>query len=210
MKNKVLHVTGFFILWLSCHQLLAQTRTITGTVKDIQGEPLTGVTVLVKGTTTGTYSDEEGAYVLLVPPNAGVLEFKYLGFKTKAIDIGSTNVVNVSLEEDVLGLNEVVITALGIPKEKKALGYSTQSVSGDDMNKSGSGNALSELNGKVSGLTIINSAGTPGSGTYVRLRGVTSLTGNNQPLIIVDGIPIDNSVNVYDPTNAGFLATGAS
>ncbi|MEO6169316.1 MAG: SusC/RagA family TonB-linked outer membrane protein [Chitinophagales bacterium] len=210
MKNKLLHVTGFFIFWLACHQLSAQTRTITGTVKDIQGEPLIGVTVLVKGTTTGTYSDVDGAYALLVPPNAGVLEFKYLGFKTKAIDIGATNVVNVSMEEDVMGLNEVVITALGIPKEKKALGYSTQSVSGDDMNKSGSGNALSELNGKVSGLTIINSAGTPGSGTYVRLRGVTSLTGNNQPLIIVDGIPIDNSVNVYDPTNAGFLATGAS
>jgi TonB-dependent SusC/RagA subfamily outer membrane receptor len=210
MRNNFLKLSGFLILWLACLDVSAQVRTITGTVKDAKGEALVGVTVLAKGTVTGAYTDEDGNYVLALPQNAATIEFKYLGYKTMDVPVSSSNVVNITLEEDVLGLNEVVVTALGIPKEKKALGYSTQAVSGDDLNKSGSGNTLSELNGKVAGLTVINSSGTPGGGTYLRLRGVTSLTGNNQPLLIVDGIPVDNSINVYDPTNAGFQAGAAS
>lgn len=210
MRKNFLKVTGFFIVWLTCAHAIAQNRIITGMVKDAQGEALTGVTVLVKGTTTGTSTDEKGNYTLSVPPNGTSLDFKYLGYKTKTVSISTSNVINISMEDDVLGLSEVVITALGIAKEKKALGYSAESVDGETVNQTGSGNVLSELNGKVSGLTVINSAGTPGSGTYVRLRGVTSLTGSNQPLIIVDGIPIDNSVNIYDPVNTGFLATGAA
>ena len=210
MRKVIMRFTGFVIVWFTCMSAFAQTRIITGVVKDAKGEPLTGVTVLAKGTTTGAYTDENGEFSLAMPQNTTTLQFKYLGYKTKDVAIGSSNTINVTMEEDVLGLNEVVVTALGIPKEKKALGYSTESVGGDEVNQTGSGNALSELNGKVSGLTIINSAGTPGSGTYVRLRGVTSLTGSNQPLIIVDGIPIDNSINIYDPVNTGFTATGAS
>jgi TonB-linked SusC/RagA family outer membrane protein len=95
-----------------------------------------------------------------------------------------------------------VVTALGIRRDKRELATATQTINSDEINKSGSGNALSELNGKASGLTIINSSGDPGAGTYIRLRGVTSITGNNQPLMVVDGVPIDNSVNNYDATSA--------
>jgi len=210
MKNAIRILIAFLVMWLTGLGVHAQSRTITGKVKDSKGEGLPGVSVLAKGTTVGTYTEDDGSFTLAVPSGTTQLEFKYLGFKTSTVTLTSSNIMNVAMEEDVLGLNEVVVTALGIPKEKKALGYSTQAVSGDEMNKSGQGNPLSELNGKVSGLTVINSAGDPGAGTYIRLRGVTSLTGNNQPLIIVDGIPLDNSINIYDPVNTGFLAEGAS
>ena len=105
---------------------------------------------------------------------------------------------------------KVVVTALGIKREKRSLGYATQSIGSDQLNKSGSGNPLSELSGKASGITVINSAGDPGAGTYVRLRGVTSITGNNQPLMVIDGVPVDNSINNFDPTNLGFKASGAN
>jgi len=210
MKNAIRFLSAFILLWLSCMDAFAQSRTVTGKVKDAKGETLAGVSVIAKGTTVGTYTDDDGNFTLAVPSGISQIEFKYLGFKTQDVTLSASNVVNVSMEEDVLGLNEVVVTALGIPKEKKALGYSTQAVSGDELNQTGQGNPLSELNGKVSGLTVIQSAGDPGSGTYIRLRGVTSLTGNNQPLIIVDGIPLDNSINIYDPVNTGFTAATAS
>jgi len=107
-------------------------------------------------------------------------------------------------------MNEVVVTAIGIRREKRELGTATQTINADQLSKSGTGNPLSELNGKASGLTVVNSSGDPGSGTYIRLRGVTSITGNNQPLMVVDGVPIDNSINNYDPTSTGNLASGAN
>ncbi|HTB31183.1 MAG TPA: SusC/RagA family TonB-linked outer membrane protein, partial [Bacteroidia bacterium] len=116
----------------------------------------------------------------------------------------------ITMKNDALGLSEVVVTALGIPVEKKSLGTATQVVGGDEVNTSGTSNVMNELEGKVSGLTVISSAGDPGAGTFMNLRGITSLTGNNQPLMVVDGVPIDNSINVYDPTNAGFQASGAN
>lgn len=106
-------------------------------------------------------------------------------------------------------MTEVVVTALGIRREKRSLGYATQTIGSDQLNTTGTGNALNELSGKASGLTVINSAGDPGAGTYMLLRGVTSVTGNNQPLMVVDGVPIDNSANNYDPQFNGFQAGGA-
>ncbi len=210
MKNAIRILIAFLVMWVSGMSAFAQSRTITGKVTDAKGEGLPGVSVISRGTTAGTYTDDDGSFSFAIPSNITQLEFKYLGFKTETVTLTASNVVNVTLQEDVLGLDEVVVTALGIPKEKKALGYSTQAIGGEELNKSGQGNPLSELNGKVSGLTVINSAGDPGAGTYIRLRGVTSLTGNNQPLIIVDGIPLDNSINIYDPVNTGFLAATAA
>jgi TonB-dependent SusC/RagA subfamily outer membrane receptor len=210
MKNAIRFLIAFLVMWLSGMSAFAQSPTITGKVTDAKGEGLPGVSVIARGTMAGTYTEDDGSFMLAIPSNITQLEFKYLGFKTETVTLTAGNVVNVTLQEDVLGLDEVVVTALGIPKEKKALGYSTQAIGSDELNKSGQGNPLSELNGKVSGLTVINSAGDPGAGTYIRLRGVTSLTGNNQPLIIVDGIPLDNSINIYDPVNTGFLAATAA
>lgn len=202
MKHTFLHLTMIFVLVCGIQiSSFAQTRILTGTVKDAKGEAIMGASLLVKGTTTGTYTDVDGKFSLAVPADATTLVVKYLGMKTKEVAIGTSNTLDISMEEDVLGLDEVVVTALGISREKKSLGYATQGVNSSELNKSGTGNPLSELQGKVSGLTVISSGGTPGQGTYLQLRGVTSLTGSNQPLIVVDGIPLDNSVNGYDATS---------
>ncbi|HWB62701.1 MAG TPA: SusC/RagA family TonB-linked outer membrane protein, partial [Chitinophagales bacterium] len=120
-------------------------------------------------------------------------EVKYIGYKPKEVDIAKGN-FNVVLEQDVLGLDEVVVTALGIKKEKRALGYSVQDLGGNDVTKAGNPNALSALSGKVAGLDVTTSSGQPGSSVNLRLRGATSLyTGDNQPLIVIDGVPVDNS-----------------
>lgn len=183
---------------------LAQNRTITGTVKDNSGEPIIGASVVVKGTTTGTYTDVDGNFSLVVPPSATTLVVKYLGYKNTEMAIGANNVVNVTLEEDVLGLDEVVVTAIGIPTEKKALGYSVQDVSGDELTAAGNNNTLSALGGKVSGLQVINSSGSPGSSVYLELRGATSITGDNSPLFVIDGVPVDNSYLASgNPDNEG-------
>ncbi len=192
------------IAWLCvfvCMQSFAQDRTLTGKItskEDNNGIP--GVSVAVVGTTIGTTTDIDGNYKLSVPSTAKQLKFSGVGLKSKTVDIGASDAMDMAMENDVLKLDEVVVTALGISREKKALAYSTQTVSDDQLNNSGSGNVLSELSGKVAGLSVINSNGDPGSGTYVQLRGVTSLTGNNQPLIVIDGVPIDNSINNFDPT----------
>ncbi|MCX6292090.1 MAG: SusC/RagA family TonB-linked outer membrane protein [Bacteroidetes bacterium] len=200
------------LLAFLCLHATAQERTITGkltSADDKSGIP--GVSIVVKGTTIGTTTDVDGNYKLVIPTNAKTLRFSAVGMKTKEIEIGASNNLDLVMESDVFKLDEVVVTALGISREKKALGYSTQTVTDDQLGKSGTGNVLSELSGKVSGLSVINSAGDPGSGTYMQLRGVTSLTGSNQPLIVIDGVPIDNSINNYDPTNGfGFLASGAN
>ena len=108
-------------------------------------------------------------------------------------------------------MSEVVVTALGIRREKRELTNASQSINADELNKSGTGNPLGELEGKASGLTVINSTGDQGKWhPYIRLRGATSITGNNQPLIVVDGIPIDNSINNFDATGAGMQASGAN
>ncbi len=189
----------------------AQERQVTGKVSSSDGGTLPGVTVIVQGTTIGTSTDLDGAYKLTVPGDAKTLKFILVGMKTKIVAIGTSSSIDVVMEADVMRLDEVVVTAMGISQEKKALGYSTQTVGGDDLNQSGTGNVMSELSGKVAGLNIINNSGDPGGGTYMNLRGVTSLTGSNQPLIVVDGIPLDNSINNYDPTNGfGFQASGAN
>jgi len=208
MRQTIRFFSAMLAIMLVWQVSMAQNRTITGTVKDQKGEEIIGASVIVKGTTIGTYTDEKGNFSLSVPPTAATLIVKYLGYKSQEVPISASNVINVTLEEDVLGLNEVIVTAIGVSREKKAISYSTQSISGDDLGNTGSGNTLSELNGKISGLTVINSTGDPGGGTYIRLRGVTSISGNNQPLIVVDGVPLDNSINAYDPTNVGFQAAG--
>lgn len=171
-----------------------QSKTITGTVKSAtDNEPLPGATVLVKGTTTGTVTDLDGKYVLVVPQDKDVLVFTFLGFKTHEETIGSRNVIDVSMEEDVLGLNEVVVTALGIPKEKLSLGITTQEVGGDRVASSGETNVIEGLSAKAAGLQIVSAAGTPGASSKIIIRGPSTFTNENQPLVVIDGVPIDNS-----------------
>src|SRR3954468_9686513 len=175
--------------------------TVSGVVTDEKNNPIPAASITIKGTKRGTKADENGRFSIAAA-SGNVLEISALNFVAQDITIGTETQFTIHLKAADQSLNEVVVTALGIRREKRELGTATQTIGSDQLNKSGTGNPLSELQGKASGLTVINSTGDPGGGTYVRLRGVTSITGNNQPLIVVDGVPIDNSINNYDPTSA--------
>jgi TonB-linked SusC/RagA family outer membrane protein len=188
----------------------AQNREITGKVTDSAGVPMAGASINVKGARGGTSAGGDGSFRINIPSGRKTLIISAIGFDAQEVDVSSSSTVSVRMLATTKSLNEVVVTALGIRRERRELGTATQTVNADMLNKSGSGNALAELEGKASGLTVITSTGDPGGGVYFRLRGVTSITGSNQPLMVVDGVPIDNSVNNYDPTNAGALASGAN
>ena len=187
----------------------AQTRTITGRVVDETGQPVSGASVLVRGTSNGASANTNGDFSINAK-TGDVLVVSAVGIPSREVKVSSGSSLNIALTRQSQALSEVVVTALGIRRERRSLTYAAQTIGSDQLNKSGSGNPLSELEGKAAGLTVINSSGDPGSGTYIRLRGVTSITGNNQPLMVVDGVPIDNSINSYDPTSATANTSGAS
>lgn len=175
----------------------AQQKVISGTVtSSVEGEgALIGVSVSAKGTTVGVTTDINGKYTLSVPQNTSTLVFSYIGMKKQEVDIGTRSVINVVLEPDILGLEEVVVTAIGISRQKKSLGYAVQDVNGEDINKAKTGNMLSAITSRVAGVNITSSAGTSGAASFITIRGQNSISGNNQPLFVVDGVPIDNSMD---------------
>lgn len=180
------------LLWQTA---MAQTRIVSGNVRDAKGDAVNGASISVKGTTTGTLSDDKGNFSLALPTNATSITISYLGMKTQEVILGASNVVNVNMEDDVLGLDAVVVTAIGMSAQKKSLGYSVQDLDGDALTKAGQSNSLTALSGKIAGLQVIQSSGSPGSSVSLKLRGATSVYGDNSPLIVVDGVPIDNSEN---------------
>ena len=172
----------------------AQDRTVSGKVTDAEsGEGLPGVNVLLKGTSQGVNTDLDGNYKISVPSEGGTLVFTFIGMSKQEIAIGSRSVIDVRMKPDVQQLSEVVVTAFGVEREEKAIGYATQQVSGDDITKTRETNVVNSLSGKIAGVNVTGSSGQPGSSSRIVLRGANSLTGNNQPLFVVDGIPIDNS-----------------
>jgi TonB-linked SusC/RagA family outer membrane protein len=179
---------GFVALWAQ------QGRVITGTVTSVvEGEgPIPGVTVVVKGTTVGTITDINGKYSLTVPEGATTLIFSYIGMKSQEVEIGDRTVIDGVLESALIGLDEVVVTALGISREKKSLGYATQQVNGDAIAAIKTDNFVNTLSGKVAGVAI-KPTGNMGGSTNIVIRGSKSLTGNNQALFVIDGVPVDNS-----------------
>jgi TonB-linked SusC/RagA family outer membrane protein len=193
MKKLFLLIVLF--VFVGGYTLLAQTTVITGTVtSSVEGEgPIPGVTVQVKGTTIGAITDANGRYSIPAPTSATTLIFSYIGMKSQEVEIGGRTVINGVMESDILGLDEVVVTALGISREKKALGYSVQDVTGDEIAKAKETNIINSLQGRVSGAQITATSGAVGASSRIVIRGVSSLSGNNQPLFVVDGIPIDNS-----------------
>jgi len=173
----------------------AVAQTISGTVTDNTGVPLPSVNVVEKGTTNGTSSDFDGNFELNVSSSTATLVFSSLGFATKEVGIAGQSRINVSLDEDAEMLGEVVVTALGIKREAKAIGYATTEVGGDELSTVKVTNAINSLQGKVAGVSITgNSTGAAGSSRVI-IRGNNTLTGNNQPLYIIDGIPIGNDNN---------------
>jgi len=189
MKTKL---NGFLTLLLALMVQIsfAQEKTVTGKVSDASG-PLPGVTVIIKGTKTGTQTDFDGNYSIRA--NAGaVLQFSFIGMKTVDQTVGASNSMNIVMQEDAQSLDEVVVTALGISREKKSLGYASQSVSGEDVSTVNSGNVTNALSGKVAGVQIKRNTNMGGS-TNIVIRGNTSLTGDNQALFVVDGVPMSNA-----------------
>jgi TonB-linked SusC/RagA family outer membrane protein len=196
--------TGFllvFILALSIFSGIAQTRVITGTVNSSDdGLPIPGVSVSVKGTTTGSITDMNGVYTITVPESAKMLVFSFVGMQTQEVAIGSSAKIDVVLKSDVIGVEEVVVTAMGIKRDKKALGYAVSEFKGEDFGNVGNDDATKALQGKVSGVQISAGSGAPGSATRVIVRGLSSITQSNQPLYVVDGVPINNSFSSGNAT----------
>lgn len=190
-----------FAMVLVAFQFAAAQRTITGTVTDAaSGTALISANVLVEGTAVGTVTDVEGKYSIEVPEGASVLVFSYIGYTQQRITLSAADVVDVSLAEGVT-VNDVVVTALGVKREKKSLGYATQEVSGEEVTKVKDANFINSLSGKVAGVQIKRSNQMGGSANIV-VRGYKSITGNNQALFVVDGVPISNSnTNTGDQTS---------
>lgn len=186
MKN---HLLCFLFLLLGSMTALAQKR-VSGNVTGSDGFPLIGVAILEAGTDNGTSSDIEGNYTLDISDGA-TLNFSYTGFASQSIVVGGQSILDVVLQEG-LALDEVVVTALGIQKDKKALSYSVTEVGGENFSAARSMNVIQSLSGKVAGVNVSSTATGAGGSTRVVIRGNSSIGGNNQPLYVVDGVPIDN------------------
>jgi len=172
-------------------------RTVTGTVVDIHGDPLIGVSVSVLNTNSGAATDQNGNYSIQVQGDNQSLQFSYVGYKTITMQ-ANKNQINVTMEEDSKVLEEVVVTAMGIKKERKALGYSVSEIGSDELLKNKNTNVINSLAGKVPGVNITQYSGAAGAGASITIRGgnSTSESRQNQPLFIVDGVVYDNSTNV--------------
>ena len=178
---------------ISSNRIIFQKSTVTGVVTDTDGLPLIGATVLVEGTTVGVATDFDGNYAIIVPESGVNLVFSYVGYIQKTVAIAGKTKIDVRLEEDKNILDEVVVTALGIERNKKTLSYAVSEVKGEQLANQAEADVLRTLNGKVAGVNISSSGGAAGSSTNIVIRGNNSATGNNQPLFVVDGIPFDNS-----------------
>ncbi|MFD2788757.1 TonB-dependent receptor P3 [Arenibacter antarcticus] len=193
MKNQNLKILMLLLFGMMTTIMFGQ-QEVRGVITSDAGELLPGVSVVVKGTTTGVTSDFDGNYSISVPSGNAVLAFSYLGMKNKEVTVGSQTTINVVLETSSEELDEVVVTALGISREKKSLGYAVSEVSGDALDNVPQENAMNALSGKVSGVAI-NSTGGPGSTVNINIRGASSLSSDNQPLFVIDGTPVINSPN---------------
>ncbi|MCD7933455.1 MAG: carboxypeptidase-like regulatory domain-containing protein [Tannerellaceae bacterium] len=168
------------------------TKTVTGVILDETGEPVTGANVFVKGTTTGTITGLDGDFTLEVPEDA-ILVVSYIGYSQQEIPVAGRTNITLSLSEDTQSLDEVVVTALGIKRQVRSIGYSTTLIGGDEFTEARDQNIGNALSGKIAGVSVTGNATGLGGSSRVVIRGNASLTGNNQPLYVVDGIPFDNT-----------------
>ena len=182
------------LLALIVHASFAQEKVISGTVTDQDGLALPGVNILVEGTTTGTQTDFEGNYTISASAGQTLL-FTYIGQRAERRTVGADNTINVQMQEDAQALEEVVVTALGIKREKQALGYAVSEVSSEELESRPEGDIGRVLTGKASGVQITNQSGLSGSGTNVIIRGLSTFSSSNQALFIVDGVPFSTDTN---------------
>ena len=188
-------LASWLLALLFCLPALAQDVAVSGRVTSSDdGSALPGVSVQVKGTTRGAITDASGAYKISVPTDARLV-FSFIGYTAQEVAVGSKTTINVALVAGSQSLDEIVVTAQGIERDKRSLGYATQEVGGNLLAQRSEPNLLNALQGKVAGVNITGSSGAPGASTNINIRGITSFNGSNQPLIVVDGIIFSNDVN---------------
>ncbi len=204
MKKRILKTLFFGLFSLLTVSLYAQVN-VSGTVKSDAGELLPGVSIIVKGTNTGVVTNIDGNYSISAPNAQSVLLFSFVGMQPQEVAINGKSVIDVTLVTSSIGVDEVVVTALGISREKKSLGYSVGEVQGEDITRVAQENVLNSLAGKVSGVQI-SQTGATGSSVSMVIRGASSLTSDNQPLFVVDGVPMNNTLNNISTIGNGNLA----
>lgn len=195
MKRRFLLTFIGVALYASC--LVAQQKSITGRVSNTGGTAMSNVTVIVKGTNRSVQTNADGTFSIQAAPGETLL-FRSVGSGDATQTVGTGNIYNVTLSDADQNIDEVVVTALGIKKEKKALGYAVQDIKADELMKNKNPNLINSLNGKIAGLNITNSGGAPGASSSIIIRGGTSLERDNQPLFVIDGMPMDNSTGAGD------------
>lgn len=196
----------FFVAIWFCGQAAAQNRTVTGSVTDNTGLGLPAVTIAIKGTSVGAISDVDGQFTLTVAnPSEAILVFSYLGYQTQEILVGDKTQISVTLSEEAVGIDEVVVTALGIKRKEKSLAYATQQIKADELNKVASLNVMNNLAGRSPGVKVNSSAGI-GSSTRITIRGSRSIQGSSQPLFVIDGVPVEN---ISPSSSGGAVGNGA-
>lgn len=194
-KHLLLIAVFIASLFISTQTFAQNGRIVTGTVTSAEdNSTIPGVSVAITGTTIGTITDVNGKYSIKVPDNNAVLHFSFIGYETQEIPVGDKTTIDVKLQPTIQNIDEVVVTALGIKRQEKSLGYSVDNVKSEELNRVAHDNVLNSLSGKVSGV-VINSTGGTGSSVSMVIRGATSLSTDNQPLFVVDGVPIASTVN---------------
>jgi TonB-dependent SusC/RagA subfamily outer membrane receptor len=190
-------ITLLVFLLMAGIQVAFAQKTVNGTITtSVDNSPLAGVSVQVKGTTTGGITDANGKFSVSVPDDQAILIFSFIGFESEEIPVGGQSIIDISLDESVTLVSEIVVTALGIKREEKSLGYAVTVVETDEILKSKTINIMQSLEGRVSGLNVTPPAAGAGSSTQIRLRGQAAFQGaNNAPLIVVNGLPIDQGAS---------------
>ncbi|MBN2215110.1 MAG: SusC/RagA family TonB-linked outer membrane protein [Bacteroidales bacterium] len=202
MKRPILVAGLIFYGALFCLQ--AQKSEVSGVVISAEDSlSIPGVAVFIKGTETGTITDMNGFYSLIVPSDTNILVYSFIGMESQEIPVYGKRIINVVLSPQAFQLKEIVVTALGIRRDSKALGYSATSVSSQEITRSRDRSILNSLQGKVAGVDISSSSGAPGASTRILLRGISSLSGSNQPLFIIDGVPVNNGFSGSTSINGG-------
>ncbi len=180
---------------LEKQQQQQQLQNISGVITDSNGDPIPGVTVVVKGTSKGTVTDIDGRYKLDNAKKDDILQFSFVGMQSLEVEVGNKTSINGVMTESTIGLEDFVVTALGITREKKSLGYSVGEVSGSELNETPMGNVLNAIAGKAAGVQVSQMYGLAGSSVNMVIRGTSSLNTNNQPLFVIDGVPVNNGVD---------------
>ncbi|WP_053405951.1 SusC/RagA family TonB-linked outer membrane protein [Persicobacter sp. CCB-QB2] len=202
MKRAIL--IALAVLWTGM-SVYAQGRVVTGTVTaEDSGEPIPGVNVLVKGTASGTITDIEGHYSINASSSDKII-FSFIGLATEEVAVGGQSKIDMVMTADIKQLGEVVVTAMGMKRDKKSLGYAVQEVSNQELTKAGNADLATAMQGKIAGVDIKPSSGMPGASSQITIRGARSFTGNNTPLYVIDGMPVSSTPDF----NTGSSVTGA-